>query len=242
MGQNMRKTTMAVAQIKGAEAATNSKGEAYDFTAIGQHRATIRVELETALKAVSDLLDDASEAIGLADETANKPAWTAAQALAVGLLDKSDFSEMLCQQFGRGPDTKAGKLSKTPIGYGLTIRKRAVCLSEAIGIAEDYNAGRDIDLDKLPKWTEGKSLHDIASVIAEVREGALSANTAYAELTKKAEGVSVKLHFDADKLTKLAAEIAKPENRVKIAESAALMAAYAALKLAIEGLDAPVSF
>lgn len=235
---------MTKAQVKAVEAAetetTNSEGETFTFAAIGQQRASLRVHLANGFSAVMQAVADKGEAESAVEETAQGPVIMAAQAIASGLLGKDDVSELLCEAFGRAEKSataKSDKPSKTPAGYGLTIRKRAVCFSEAIAIKEG-----EIKPEAFPKWAQNKEAETIGDIVEAVLKGEKSASVGYRDLTEKERAPVPPLAFNPEKLAKLAEELAKPETGHKVQQSAALMAAYAALKLAIETLDTPIDF
>lgn len=218
------------------EVTETNESEGLNLSVIFQQRAKVRTELSTGLAATLLAKSDASAATNAVEETANAPLVLAAQAIASGLIGKDDFSEMLCETFGR-KEAKEGKVSKTPEGYGLTIRKRAVCLSEAIAITNG-----EVASDAMPKWTEGKDVDDIATTVAEVIAGTKSGFVAYNELTKKERAPAPELLFNPEKLAKLAEDLAKPENAARILQSPALVAAYQAITLAWATASADVQF
>jgi hypothetical protein len=172
---------MSRAQIKAVEAANEESGESVNLSAVFQARQSVRVKLLNGIEAIRLATIAASDANVAVEETANAPVILAAQAVAGGLIGKDELSEALCEAFGRGQDTKSGKASKTPIGYGLTFRKRAVCLSEAIGIKEG-----EIKPDAFPKWAQDKDSETIGEIVESVLSGEMGAFVGYNELTKKA--------------------------------------------------------
>ena len=203
-----------------------------------QRRAKLRAELHTGIAATLAATLASNEAGNAVDETANAPMVTAAQAVAEGDISKAELSEMLCEAFGRGQDTKDGKPSKTPAGYGLSFRKRAVCLSEAMVIAY----GEVVSSEDLPKWAQGKEYDDIKSLVTELLAGEKTASVTYKELTEREKTVTVDLQFNPERLAKLAAEMAKPETMAAIMKSPALIAAYEAIALAWANRDEPIAF
>lgn len=218
----------------------NSKGEVFTFAAIGQQRASVKAQLATGFAAVLAAVTDKGNAETAVEETAHEPVIIAAQAIAYGLIGKDDVSEMLCEAFGRAeksPTAKSDAPSKTPAGYGLTIRKRAVCFSQAIGIASG-----EVKPDDFPKWAQGKDVEAISAIVQKVIAGEKSASVAYRDLTEKERGATVQLPFDAAKLTKIAEALADSVSRAKIAESPALVAAYEAIALAWSTEPAPIAF
>lgn len=218
-----------VAESEGANTSVNLSG-------VFQARQSLRVKVKNGIAAIRKATiasEDAAEAI---EETANAPLVWAAQGIASGLLQKDEFSQMLCDEFGAKP-TKEGKPGKTPEGYGLTVRKRAVCLSEAIRIRDG-----EVKPDAFPKWAQGKDEGHISDVVDSLLSGDMAASVAYRNLTEKEKGVTVPLPFDAAKLTKIAEALADSVARGKIAESPALVAAYEAIALAWATEPAPIAF
>ena len=224
---------MAQAQVKASEVET---GESVNLSGIFQQRASVRAKLETGIEAIRLATLASGEAALAVEETANGPIILASQAIVSGLLGKDALSDKLCKAFGAKP-TKEGKPGKTPEGYGLTIRKRAVTLSQAMQIANG-----EVKEDDFPKWAQGKDSGFIAETVEALLKGEKASSTAYRDLTEKERAPSVPLAFDPDKLAKLAETVASDEGKARIVQSPALMAAYTALALAIAGLDAPTDF
>jgi hypothetical protein len=250
VGQHNEDKQMSKAQIKAVEAEPVESGDYLGNPSIEaepvdvvegasvalsrefQARQAIRVSLENGLEAIRVATLDASDAIGAVETIANAPLIEAAKAIATGKIQQDEFSAMLCNSFG-AKMTKDGKAGKTPEGYGLTIRKRAVCLSQAIGIKEG-----EIKPDAFPKWAQDKDSETIGDIVEAVLSGDMGAFVGYNELTKKAKVEQPPLAFNPEKLTKLATDIADAVAKEKIGQSPALMAAYEALALAILGLKA----
>lgn len=218
---------MSKAQMKSVEA-DEEKGDYVNLSGVFQARQAIRVKVQNGLAAIRAATLAGKEAELAIEETANQPILVSSQALASGLISKDEFSLMLCDEFGAKP-TKEGKPGKTPLGYGLSVRKRSVCLSEAIGIANG-----EIAEEAFPKWAQGKDKEAIAEVVESLMQGTATANTAYSKLTSKEQGVTVKLPFDAAKLTKIAEALADKASLATILESPALVAVYEAITMAWE--------
>jgi hypothetical protein len=224
---------MAQAQVKAMEV---EQGEAVNLSGIFQQRAAIRVKLANGVEAIRAATLASGDAAQAVEETANAPIAMAAQAIAAGLIGKDEVSEMLCKAFGAKP-TKEGKPGKTPEGYGLTVRKRVVTISDAIRIAN----GEVTEVD-FPKWAQGKDVSFIAETVESLLSGDKASGTVYRDLTEKERAPQPPLAFNPEKLAKLAEELAKPESVERVKQSPALMAAYEAIALAIAGFDAPIDF
>lgn len=193
---------------------------------IAKGKAQIRATIEAECRAIAAIKADAKEANDIADGMANKPILTALKAMRGGILADGDVNAILCDSFG----SKDGK-GKTPIGEGLSIRKRVRALDTARRIA----AGEK--LDKLPTWADWNSVETLGDMLESVFAGEASPSYVYAQITKRPESEKLILALDAKQIALLAEQLVNPATITAIKASDALKVAYAALVEKLAALD-----
>lgn len=193
---------------------------------IAKGKAQIRANIEADCRAIATIKADAKEANDIADGMSNKPILTALKAIRGGILADSEVNTILCDAFG----SKEGK-GKTPLGEGLSIRKRVRALDTARRIA----AGEK--LDKLPTWADWNSAESLADMLESVFSGEASPSYVYAQITARPKEDKLILALDSKQIALLAEQLINPATVTAIKASDALKVAYAALVEKLAALD-----
>lgn len=196
------------------------------FAALAESLQNKRAAYETAKARVTEAREAESAAVPsrkAVEETCNAAIAALFAGMESGALSKDEASAILGDTFGYNPKAD-GTPGKTPAGTGNSIRKRAVLLSEAAAIVKG-----DISPDKLPKWSEGKSVEYIAPYLNEMKAGSMTPTSAYEKLAKREVAKSPDLPFNEKRLLDILAALHNDADVLKIAENPALVAAYDAI-------------
>ncbi len=143
-----------------------------------------------------------------------------------GAFNGEEVSALLGDRFGFVPK-KDGTPGKTPFGEGQAIRKRVVrMVSAAEYVADETLGGR---------FFEGIPQEDVADVLNGLNNGTVSIWTAYDQLTelRKANNERADMAFDPKKIATITASLSTGAAADRLANSAALRAAYAGLQDAL---------
>ena len=193
---------------------------------IARGKAQIRATIEADCRAIAAIKADAKEADNIAEGMTAKPILTALKAIRGAILTDNEVNAILCDAFG----SKDGK-GKTPVGEGLSIRKRVRTLDTARRIV----AGEK--LDKAPTWADWNDTESLTAMVESVFSGEASPSYVYAKITKRPESSKLILALDAKQIALLAEQLINPDTIAGIAASDALKVAYAALKEKLAAID-----